>query len=48
MQEESVPICESVAFVFARETSRFSHKSAKVVMVRFSSLRRRIPGRSAH
>jgi hypothetical protein len=46
-RDESVRTCESVVFVFARETSRFSHRSDRVDMVRFSSLKRRTPERFA-
>ena len=48
MLVESVLIYESAVFVFAREISRSSHKLAKVVMDKFSLLRRRTQERFVH
>jgi hypothetical protein len=42
---ESVLTCASVVFVFVKEISRFSHKSAKVATVKSFWHRRRILGK---
>lgn len=47
MPDESVPIFESVGFVYDKATSRSLHKLDKVDMDRFSSHKRRIRERFA-